>query len=80
MDLYDATMLHWPDDERTVYVGLWTDSKQWKVWDDTTIRKIEKLMREDLTADGDKAEITRFSGEGLTCDQQMVWKIVINSI
>ena len=22
-DLYDAIMLHWPEDERTVYVGLW---------------------------------------------------------
>jgi hypothetical protein len=77
MDLFDALMLHWAGDERTVYVGLSTDSKQWKTWDDKTICKIEKLMRDDLLADGDSAEITRFSGEGGPCDQQIVWKVVV---
>ncbi|HZK99244.1 MAG TPA: hypothetical protein VFC47_05040 [Caulobacteraceae bacterium] len=77
MDLFDALVLHWGGDERTIYIGLWTDSKQLKILNDKTLRKIERLMYDDLTADGDTAEIARYSGEDAACDQQVVWKVVV---
>jgi hypothetical protein len=31
-DLFDLLMLDWDPDERTVFLCLSTDSRQWKVW------------------------------------------------
>jgi hypothetical protein len=78
LDLFDALMLNWGPDERTVFVGLYTDSKQWAVWNDKTMRRIERLMREDLAFDGCAVEITRLSGEGQPCDQEALWRLRID--
>jgi hypothetical protein len=78
LDLFDAIMLHWGPDERTVFMGLYTDSKQWALWDDKTLRRIERLIRSDLEFDGCEVEIARFSEAGRPCEDEMQWKLVIN--
>ena len=71
-------MLHWEPNERTVFVGLQTLSKQWAAWDDKTLRRVERLIRSDLEFDGCEVEITRLTPEGEPCDQEARWKLVIN--
>ncbi len=51
LDLFDAVMLHWGPDERTVYLGVSTDSEQWKTWDDKTLQRIERIIHDDLAFD-----------------------------
>jgi hypothetical protein len=78
LDLFDAVMLHWGPDERIVYLGLYTDSKQWKIWDDKTLRHIERIIHDDMAFDRCAVQIERISGEGEPCDQEALWRLVIN--
>ncbi|WP_321935294.1 hypothetical protein [Paraburkholderia sp. J8-2] len=73
-------------DEKTVYMGLCTYSPDWSVWDNSTLKKVEKHIRYDLNFDGFDVAIERASpevieqGSGLfvqRCSDEFLWKLTI---
>jgi hypothetical protein len=78
-DLHDNLMQAWPYDERIVYFGLETTSKNWPVWDEGSIECIESLIEFDLDFDGNDVVITRTTKEiGQPCTQEFIWKLEIS--
>ena len=86
-DLSDA--LGWnvgPGDEKTIYMGVRTYSRDWSVWDDATLKKIEKHIRYDLNFDGFDVAIKRVSPELIDqrseltaqrCADEFLWRLTI---
>lgn len=77
LDLSDSLMLNWDYISRTVYLGLSTSNKKWKIWDQANIEKIEKLIRDDLNFDAYSVTIKRISKTGLLCTDEFIWKLLI---
>lgn len=77
LDLSDSLMLHWQGVSRTVYLGLTTASKEWKVWNIENVEKIEDLIRYDLNFDGYYVNIKRVGRLELPCTNEFTWKLLI---
>ena len=78
LDLSDTIMLHWPKISRTAYLGLQIMGKGQTLWDETLLQHIESEIRNDLTFDAYRVQITRVSeavGEGT--DAEFVWRMRI---
>ena len=77
LDLSDSLMLHWKGVSRTVYFGLTTESKKWKIWNIENVEKIEHLIYYDLNFDGYYVKIKRVGRLGLPCTTEFTWKLKI---
>lgn len=77
LDLSDTLMLPWPRNHRTVYMGVSTKSTRWKRWNGKTLKKIEWLIKYDITFDGDRVRIMRLGKTGIPCLKEFLWKLEI---
>jgi hypothetical protein len=79
-DLGDITdMLMGNYKSRTIYFGLSGRSKKWLAWDEACLQNIEKLIKYDLTFDGEfRVLIARDTiDENLPCTEEFIWKLNI---
>lgn len=77
LDLFDNLMLYSETISRTVYFGLSASSSKYTVWNESTVEKIEWLIRYDLNFDGQSVSIKRISKLGASCSDEFIWKLFI---
>lgn len=79
LDLPDSLMGRW--DNRTVYLGLKTNSPKWVSWTEDNVSAIENLVRYDLSFDGYRVRLERLDavGQDQRCVDEFHWKVVIRS-
>lgn len=77
-DLNDNLFQTWNNCERTVHLGIQTKSTNWPVWNEDSLRWIERLIVLDLEFDGNSVEVSRVTpGVDRPCTQQFIWKVVM---
>ncbi len=77
-DLNDNLFQVWHSSSRTVYLGIETQSKNWPVWDEDSLKWIEERIAWDLGFDGNEVEISRYTQEiGRPCTEEFIWKLDI---
>jgi hypothetical protein len=77
-DLADNLMSFYA--ERVNYFGLSSlSTNKWGRWDESNIKKIEKLIKTDLEFDGYSVAINRMSETGGYCSNEFVWRLDIDS-
>jgi hypothetical protein len=79
LDLADTLMLHYPMNDRTVYISISTKSKSWPAWIPELVEKIEERIHYDFEFDNYKVDIARCEkpSENLPCTQPFRWKLAI---
>jgi hypothetical protein len=78
-DLADRLMSRLND--RTVYLGLRTNSARWLAWDKQTVSRIEARIRYDLEFDAYRVAIERASPVGrqpIPCSTEFRWRLQIS--
>jgi hypothetical protein len=69
----------------TVYMGVSSISQKWPAWNEERLRKIEDLVKEDLTHNGYKVKVERHTPavnprtkkKDRACSDEFVWKLTI---
>jgi len=75
-DLFDDLVQGSETITTTRYLGLSTSSNKYKTWNESTVEKIEWLIRYQLNFDGQSAILKRLSELGGPCTNEFVWKLV----
>lgn len=77
-DLNDNLFQAWDSSRRTVYLGIKTESKNWPIWDEDSLKYIEELIVFDLEFDGNKVDVSRHTQQvGRPCTEEFIWKLDI---
>ena len=77
-DLNDNLFQVWGSSTRTVYLGIETDSKNWPVWDENSLKEIEERIIWDLEFDGNQVDVSRHTAQlGRPCTEEFIWKLII---
>ena len=75
-DLNDNLFQVWDSDSRTVYLGVETESKNWPVWDEDSLKWIEERIAWDLEFDGNEVDISRHTQKiGRPCTEEFIWRL-----
>ena len=77
-DLNDNLFQAWDRSSRTVYLGVETESKNWPVWDEESLKWMEDRMVWDLEFDGNVVDVSRHTPQtGRPCTEEFIWKLDI---
>lgn len=75
-DLNDNLFQVWDTNSRTVYIGIETESKNWPVWDENSLKWIEDRISWDLEFDGNEVDVSRHTQEiGRPCTEEFIWRL-----
>lgn len=80
LDLSDSLMLSWRKVSRTVTMGLRTNSRRWRRWNEETISAIETRIRYDLNFDAYGVTIKRLSRRGAPASREFRWQLIIRPL
>ena len=77
-DLNDNLFQVWGSSSRTVYLGIETESKNWPVWDEDSLKWIEARITWDLEFDGNEVDVSRHTQNvGRPCTEECIWRLNI---
>lgn len=75
-DLNDELFQTWRN--RTIYLEVQVNNKNWGVWDTEALKWIEKRIRWDLKFDGNHFSLRRYTRRrGHPCSEGFVWKLTV---
>lgn len=77
-DLNDNLFQVWGSSNRTVHLGIETESKNWPVWDEESLNWIEERITWDLEFDGNEVDVERHTQNvGSPCTEEFIWRLNI---
>ena len=63
---------------RTLFIGIVTESRNWPVWDEEKLKRIEMSIQRELQLDGHGVDVSRHTPQaGGPCAEEFTWKLQV---